>query len=79
MQNIIETFSNYIIRLNRNLKRFIAIITDFSLCIICTWIAFYLRLEQGTNGYHTPSRSRYMYYNGKRFKYDPKDVGGEHE
>jgi len=45
MQNIIETFSNYIIRLNRNLKRLIAIITDFSLCIICTWIAFYLRLE----------------------------------
>ena len=35
---------------------------------------FFLR-----KGYHTPSRSRYMYYNGKRFKYDPDDVGGEHE
>ena len=30
-------------------------------------------------GYHTPSRSRYMYYKGKRIKYDDNDVGGEHE
>ena len=30
-------------------------------------------------GYHTPSRSRYMYYNGKRIKYDDNDKGGEHE
>ena len=30
-------------------------------------------------GYHTPSRSRYMYYKGKRIKYDDNDRGGEHE
>ena len=30
-------------------------------------------------GYHTPSRSRYMYYKGKRIKYDDNDIGGEHE
>lgn len=41
--------------------------------------AFALRLEQKTNGYHTPSRSRYMYYNGKRIPLDENDVGGEHE
>ena len=27
----------------------------------------------------TPSRSRHMYYNGKKIKLDPNDVGGEHE
>ena len=40
---------------------------------------FQLRLEQKTNGYHTPSRTRYMYYNGKRIKLDDNDPGGEHE
>ena len=40
---------------------------------------FFLRLEQRTNGYHTPSRSRYMWYNGKRIPLDKNDVGGEHE
>tara|TARA_B100001939_G_C16903415_1_gene601087 strand:+ start:51 stop:419 length:369 start_codon:yes stop_codon:yes gene_type:complete len=30
-------------------------------------------------GYHTPSRSRNMYYNGKKIELDPNDVGGEHE
>ena len=40
---------------------------------------FFLRLEQKTNGYHTPSRSRYMWYNGKRIPLDKNDVGGEHE
>ena len=29
--------------------------------------------------YHTPSRSRAMYYNGKRIELDKNDVGGEHE
>ena len=29
--------------------------------------------------YHTPSRARAMYYNGKRIELDPNDVGGEHE
>ena len=41
--------------------------------------SFFLRLEKGTNGYHTPSRSRHMYYNGKRIELDKNDVGGEHE
>ena len=41
--------------------------------------SFKLRLEHKTNGYHTPSRTRYMYYNGKRIDLDPNDVGGEHE
>ena len=40
---------------------------------------FFLRLEHGTNGYHTPSRTRHMYHNGKRIKLDPSDPGGEHE
>ena len=41
--------------------------------------AFNLRLEHKTNGYHTPSRTRYMYYNGKRIELDKNDPGGEHE
>ena len=40
---------------------------------------FFLRLEQRTNGYHTPSRTRHMWYNGKRIKLDDNDPGGEHE
>lgn len=40
---------------------------------------FYLRLEQGTNGYHTPSRTRYLYHDGKRIPLDKNDPGGEHE
>ena len=41
--------------------------------------SFFLRLEQKTNGYHTPSRTRHMYYNGKRIELDKNDPGGEHE
>ena len=40
---------------------------------------FFLRMEHGTNGYHTPSRTRSMWYNGKRIPLDKGDVGGEHE
>ena len=29
--------------------------------------------------YHTPSRSRSMWYNGQRIALDKNDVGGEHE
>ena len=36
---------------------------------------FFLR----NDGYHTTSRSRYIYYNGKRYERDPQDMGGEHE
>ena len=35
---------------------------------------FFLR-----DGYHTPSRTRNMWYNGKRIPLDKNDVGGEHE
>ena len=41
--------------------------------------SFFLRMEKGTNGYHTPSRTRHMWYNGKRIELDKNDVGGEHE
>ena len=30
-------------------------------------------------GYYTPSRSRAIYYQGKRIELDPNDKGGEHE
>ena len=40
---------------------------------------FKLRLEHKTNGYHTPSRTRHMYHNGKRIELDKNDPGGEHE
>ena len=40
---------------------------------------FKLRLEHKTNGYHTPSRTRYMYYDGKRIELDKNDPGGVHE
>ena len=36
---------------------------------------FFLR----NDGYPTTSRSRYIYYNGKRYERDPQDMGGEHE
>ena len=35
-----------IFNLSRYSKRVIAIIIDIGLCILCTWLAFYLRLEQ---------------------------------
>ena len=41
--------------------------------------SFFLRLEQKTNGYHTPSRARNMWFNGKKIKLDENDKGGEHE
>ena len=41
--------------------------------------SFFLRLEHKTNGYHTPCRTRHMYYNGKRIELDKNDPGGEHD
>ena len=38
--------SKTIISLPRYTKRIIAIISDIGFCILCTWLAFYLRLEQ---------------------------------
>ena len=45
MSILTETSKN-IINLPRNTKRIIAVIIDVGLCIICTWLAFFLRLEK---------------------------------
>lgn len=44
--SILSEASENIINLPRYAKRIIAIIIDVGLCILCTWLAFYLRLEQ---------------------------------
>ena len=41
-----SNFLESILSLNRNSKRTIAIITDICLCILCTWLAFIIRLEE---------------------------------
>jgi len=43
---ILTNTSKSIVNLPRYAKRIIAIIIDLGLCILCTWLAFYLRLEQ---------------------------------
>ena len=43
---ILAEVSKNIFNLPRYAKRIIAIIIDIGLCILCTWLAFYLRLEQ---------------------------------
>ncbi len=45
MSNLSEASKN-IINLPRYTKRIIIIIIDLGLCILCTWLAFYLRLEE---------------------------------
>ena len=42
----IKEATKNIINLPRYAKRIIAIIIDLGICIFCTWVAFYLRLEQ---------------------------------
>ena len=44
--SILSEASENIINLPRYAKRIIAIFIDVGLCILCTWLAFYLRLEQ---------------------------------
>jgi FlaA1/EpsC-like NDP-sugar epimerase len=44
--SILTEVSKNIINLPRYAKRIIAILIDIGLCILCTWLAFYLRLEQ---------------------------------
>ena len=44
--SILTEVSKNIIYLPRYTKRIIAILIDVGLCIFCTWLAFYLRLEQ---------------------------------
>ena len=43
---ILNEITKNIIYLHRYTKRIIAIIVDVGLCIFCTWLAFYLRLEE---------------------------------
>jgi len=42
----IHTAAKSILNLSRFTKQTIAILVDLSLCVLCTWFAFYLRLEQ---------------------------------
>ena len=44
--SILTEATKNIVNLPRNVKRIIAIAVDLGLCILCTWLAFYLRLEQ---------------------------------
>ena len=44
--SILTEISESIIKLPRYTKRVIAILIDIGLCIFCTWLAFYLRLEE---------------------------------
>ena len=46
MKNFIREISKTILSLDRYSKRVIVIITDLALCILCTWLAFFLRLEE---------------------------------
>ena len=46
MSSNLKEISQYVLSLNRYLKRSIALITDGVLCVVCTWIAFVLRLEE---------------------------------
>ena len=46
MRNYIKEVSRSIISLNRYSKQAIAIVTDLTLCILCTWLAFFIRLEE---------------------------------
>ena len=45
MINYIKKFLNNILSLHRHSKRLIAILTDASLCLLSTWIAFIIRSE----------------------------------
>ena len=46
MNNYLQEFSRVILSLHRYSKRTIALITDIAMCILCTWLAFCLRLEE---------------------------------
>ena len=46
MINYIKETSNFILSIHRYSKRTIAIATDLALCILCTWLALFLRLEE---------------------------------
>ena len=46
LKNYMKEFSSSILSLNRYSKRTIVMITDIALCTLCTWLAFFIRLEE---------------------------------
>tara|TARA_B110000261_G_C13080723_1_gene355799 strand:+ start:163 stop:2142 length:1980 start_codon:yes stop_codon:yes gene_type:complete len=46
MNNYIKEFSNNIFSLHRYQKKLLALTTDVFLCVVCTWLAFILKLEE---------------------------------
>ena len=46
MSELIKEFSENMLSLHRYVKRSVAIFTDLALCILSTWLAFVLRLEE---------------------------------
>ena len=46
MSHFLKEFSNNIFSLHRYSKRIIAIIMDITLCVLCTWLAYFIRLEE---------------------------------
>ena len=46
MSEFIKEFSENVLSLHRYAKRSVAIVTDMALCILSTWLAFVLRLEE---------------------------------
>ena len=46
MSHIFKEFSSSVLSLHRYTKRSIAIVNDIGLCVLCTWLAFVLRLEE---------------------------------
>jgi len=46
MSEFIKEFSENVLSLHRYTKRSVAIVTDMALCILSTWLAFVLRLEE---------------------------------
>ena len=46
MSIYLKEFANIILSLPRYSKRTIALLTDICLCILCTWLAFIIRLEE---------------------------------
>ncbi|MDC1002715.1 nucleoside-diphosphate sugar epimerase/dehydratase [Candidatus Pelagibacter sp.] len=46
MNSYIKKLLNRTLSLHRNLKKIIAMTVDIVLCILCLWLAFYLRIEE---------------------------------
>ena len=44
--NLLDDFKNWVLSLSRLTKRVIVLVVDSMMCILASWIAFYLRLDQ---------------------------------